>query len=93
VSEAGRVAGETWVFAGFPAHGMADEIPCRLFLLDYRPDFEHALTRFEFSRQPGTPLLFAGFLAMSLGLMLTFWTRRPRPKAGAPENERPDGAA
>ncbi len=93
VSEAGLVAGETWVFAGFPAHGMTHELPCRLFLLDYFPDYEHALTRLEFSRQPGTPLLFAGFLAMSLGLMLTFWTRRPRPKAGASDDGKPLDAA
>jgi hypothetical protein len=75
VSEGGRVLGERWAFAGFRGHDLGAELPCRLFLLDYRPDFENGLTRFEFTRQPGTPLLYLGFAALSLGLVLTFWTR------------------
>ncbi|MCK4915792.1 MAG: hypothetical protein KAS89_06450, partial [Candidatus Eisenbacteria sp.] len=59
-------------------------LPCRIFLFSYLPDYERGLTRFELSRQPGTPLLFIGFAAMSLGLCLTFWTRTGRNEAGAP---------
>jgi hypothetical protein len=75
VSEAGEVLGERWVFAGFPGHRAGDELPCRLFLAQYEPDHDRALTRFEFSRQPGTPLVFTGFAAMSLGLCLAFWAK------------------
>jgi cytochrome c biogenesis protein len=75
VSEAGRPAGERWVFAAFPGHENADAVPCRLFLRGYEPDFRRGLTRFEISRQPGAPLLFAGFAAMSVGLALVFWVR------------------
>jgi len=89
LSEDGEVLGEQWVFAAFPAHDDGG-LPCRFVLLDYRPDFEHALTRFEFARQPGTPLLFGGFIAMSLGLCLTFWTRRP---AGAADGGQKSGRA
>jgi cytochrome c biogenesis protein len=77
VGEAGRVAGERWVFAAFPGHEGAEALPCRLFLLDYAPDYRNGLTRFEISRQPGAPLLFAGFAAMSVGLLLVFWVRIP----------------
>ncbi len=80
LSEDGEVLGEQWVFAAFPAHDDGG-LPCRFVLLDYRPDYDRALTRFEFAQQPGTPLLFAGFVAMSLGLCLTFWTRRPAAPA------------
>jgi cytochrome c biogenesis protein ResB len=78
VSEAGQVLDERWVFADVQTHRSDAGLPCRLFLYDYVPDFEHGLTRFEISRQPGTPVLFAGFAAMSLGLCLTFWTRTGR---------------
>jgi cytochrome c biogenesis protein len=77
VGEAGRVVGERWVFAAFPGHEGAEALPCRLFLMGYAPDFRHGLTRFEISRQPGAPLLFAGFAAMSVGLSLIFWVRIP----------------
>ncbi len=93
VAEEGEPVGETWAFAAFPGHEPERELPCRVFLLDYRPDHENALTRFEFSSQPGTPLLFAGFAAMSVGLCLTFWTRRPAgasgdlPRPGASRSE------
>jgi hypothetical protein len=80
VAREGEILGEKWVFMSFPAHG-GDDLPCRLVLLDYWPDHDNALTRFEIASQPGTPLLFGGFAAMSLGLMLTFWTRRPRQAA------------
>jgi hypothetical protein len=76
VSDAGNVVGEQWVFANFAGHPGDQNLPCRLLLLDYRPDYESGLTRFEFSRQPGTPLLFSGFAALSVGLCLLFWTRR-----------------
>lgn len=76
VSDAGNVVGEQWVFADFGGHPGDQNLPCRLLLLDYRPDYESGLTRFEFSRQPGTPLLFSGFTALSVGLCLLFWTRR-----------------
>jgi hypothetical protein len=75
VTEAGRVSDERWVFLGTEGH-RNDDTPYRLFLLDYAPDYAHGLTRFEFSRQPGTPLLYAGLSALSLGLCLTLWTRR-----------------
>ena len=75
VWETGRLAGEQWVFIGAAGHG-AEGMPCRLFFLDYRPDFDNGLTRFELTRQPGTPLLFTGFTVLSLGLCLVFWTRR-----------------
>ncbi len=74
----GRLAGEQWVFIGAVGHE-AEGIPCRLFFLDYIPDFDRGLTRFEFTRQPGTPLLFIGFAVLSLGLCLVFWTRRAVP--------------
>ena len=74
VREGGRVLGERWLFPGIEGHEDDDGLPCRLFFLDYRPDFRHGLTRFEFSKQPGTPLVFVGFVALSIGLGLTFWT-------------------
>jgi cytochrome c biogenesis protein len=75
VSQAGEVVDERWIFADVQTHRSDAGLPCRLFLYDYVPDFEHGLTRFELSRQPGTPVLFFGFAAMSVGLCLTFWTR------------------
>jgi len=78
VWENGRLAGEQWVFAGVAGHE-AEGLPCRLFFLDYIPDFDRGLTRFEFTHQPGTPLLFFGFAALSLGLCLVFWTRKAPP--------------
>ncbi len=78
VWENNRLAGEQWVFIGAAGHE-AEGIPCRLFFLDYIPDFDRGLTRFEFTRQPGTPLLFFGFAALSLGLCLVFWTRKAPP--------------
>jgi cytochrome c biogenesis protein len=77
VGEAGRVVGERWVFAAFPGHEGDEALPCRLFLVDYAPDYRNGLTRFEISRQPGVPLLFAGLAAMSVGLALIFWVRIP----------------
>jgi len=78
VSEAGEFVADRWVFADTQAHRDDSNLPCRVFLFDYLPDFDKGITRFELSRQPGTPLLFIGFAAMSLGLMLTFWTRGTR---------------
>jgi len=78
VWEGDRLAGEQWVFAGVAGHE-AEGMPCRLFFLNYIPDFDRGLTRFEFTRQPGTPLLFLGFAALSLGLCLVFWTRMTPP--------------
>ncbi len=75
-----RLAGEQWVFAGVVGHE-AEGMPCRLFFLDYIPDFDRGLTRFEFTRQPGTPVLFLGFAALSLGLCLVFWTRMTPPSS------------
>lgn len=79
VWEAGRPAGERWVFAAFPGHESAAGMPCKLLLRGYEPDFRHGLTRFEISRQPGAPLLFAGLAAMSVGLALVFWVRLAPP--------------
>jgi hypothetical protein len=81
VSEAGRILGERWAFVAVRGHDTGPDLPCRFFLLDYAPDFEHGLTRFEFTRQPGTPAIYAGFAALSLGLILTFWTRMGSPDA------------
>jgi hypothetical protein len=78
ISENGSVVDEIWVFADVQTHRSDAGLPCRLFLYDYLPDYEQGLTRFELSRQPGTPILFIGFAAMSLGLCLTFWTRAGR---------------
>jgi cytochrome c biogenesis protein len=75
VSQAGEFVADRWVFADTQAHRDDSGLPCRVYLLDYVPDFDNGITRFEVSRQPGTPLLFVGFAAMSLGLALTFWTR------------------
>lgn len=77
VSEAGRVLAERWGFVNFQGHESGADLPCRFLLLNYAPDFERGLTRFEFTRQPGTPLLYLGLGALSLGLVLTFWTRAP----------------
>jgi len=79
ISEAGGVLADRWIFADVQTHRNDVGLPCRLFLFDYLPDYDRGLTRFELSRQPGTPLLFIGFAAMSLGLCLTFWTRTGRP--------------
>lgn len=84
VTRAGRVIGERWLFPALRGHP-DDDIPYRLALLDYAPDFENGLTRFEISRQPGTHLLYAGFAALSLGLCLIFWTRVP--SARGPRDE------
>ena len=78
ISEAGGVLADRWIFADVQTHRNDAGLPCRLFLFDYLPDYDEGLTRFELSRQPGTPLLFIGFAAMSLGLCLTFWTRTGR---------------
>jgi hypothetical protein len=87
VSEAGAVLGERWAFFGMRSHDTGPDLPCRFFLLGYRPDHERSLTRFEFTKQPGTPLLYVGFAALSLGLVLVFWTRA----ATAAMAEAPDG--
>jgi cytochrome c biogenesis protein ResB len=84
VSQAGSVVADRWVFADVQTHRSDEGLPCRIFLLDYVPDFENGLTRFEISRQPGTPLLYVGFAAMSVGLILTFWTGLGSAGAGAP---------
>jgi cytochrome c biogenesis protein len=73
ISEADSVVAARWVFADVQTHRDDTGLPCRVFLLDYAPDFKNGLTRFEISRQPGTPLVYLGFAAMSLGLVLTFW--------------------
>jgi len=78
VSEGGEFVADRWVFADVQSHRDDSGLPCRVFLLDYLPDFDRGITRFELSRQPGTPLLFFGFAAMSIGLFLTFWTRGAR---------------
>jgi cytochrome c biogenesis protein len=83
VSEADTVVAERWVFADVQTHRDDSGLPCRIFLLDYVPDFENGLTRFEISRQPGTPLIYLGFAAMSLGLVLTFWTGGGRSGTGS----------
>jgi hypothetical protein len=75
ISENDVVVDEIWVFADVQTHRDDSGLPCRLFLYSYLPDYERGITRFELSRQPGTPLLFAGFAAMSIGLFLTFWTK------------------
>jgi hypothetical protein len=75
VSASGEVVFERWLFPGTRGHDDDADLPCRLFFLDYDPDFENGLTRFEYSRQPGTPVLFAGLAALSLGLCAVFWTR------------------
>jgi len=87
VGEAGEVVGERWVFAAFPGHEGDTTLPCRLFLADYTPDYRHGLTRFEISRQPGAPLLYAGFVAMSVGLALVFWFRVPLAGARGRKSE------
>jgi hypothetical protein len=95
VSEADSVVADRWVFADVQTHRDDAGLPCRVFLLDYVPDFENGLTRFEISRQPGTPLVYLGFAAMSLGLVLTFWTRDGRraaaPPGGSPSQGGPSG--
>ena len=75
VSAAGERIFERWVFLGPRGHEDDQDLPCRLFLLDYEPDFQNGLTRFEYSRQPGTPILFAGLAALSAGMCAIFWTR------------------
>ncbi len=82
LSAAEGVVSENWLFMGTRGHESDGNLPCRLFFLDYEPDFGNGLTRFEYSRQPGTPILFTGFAALSLGLCVTFWTRvgRREPK-------------
>jgi cytochrome c biogenesis protein ResB len=79
VSEADSILADRWVFADVQTHRSDEGLPCRIFLLDYVPDFGHGLTRFEISHQPGTPLLYVGFAAMSLGLFMAFWTGTARP--------------
>jgi len=95
ISEAGSVIDDRWIFADVQTHRSDEGLPCRLFLFNYLPDYEKGLTRFELSHQPGTPLLFVGFAAMSLGLFLTFWTRTGRKETGAPRarSETGSGAA
>ena len=75
--DAGELVAERWFFMGFAGHRDDSDLPCRIFFMDYIPDFDNGLTRFEYARQPGTPLLFAGLGILSLGLCLTLWTRRP----------------
>ncbi|MBD3348688.1 MAG: hypothetical protein GF400_05790 [Candidatus Eisenbacteria bacterium] len=66
---------ERWLFVGLRAHEPDGELPVRLVFLDYEPDFRNGLTRFEYSRQPGTPLIFAGLGALSVGMCVVFWVR------------------
>ena len=75
ISQAGSVIDQRWVFADVQTHRDDEGLPCRIYLFDYLPDFDHGLTRLEISRQPGTPLLFIGFIAMSLGMFMVFWRR------------------
>jgi hypothetical protein len=88
ISENDIVVDEIWVFADVQTHRSDAGLPCRLFLYDYLPDYERGITRFELSRQPGTPLLFAGFAAMSIGLFLTFWTKPVRKDDVTAESRR-----
>lgn len=90
ISEAGGSIDERWIFADVQTHRSDEGLPCRLFLYNYLPDYDRGITRFELSRQPGTPLLFIGFAAMSLGLMLTFWTKSGRRESGEAK-ERSEG--
>ncbi len=87
VADAGDVVREQWLFVGERGHMPDADLPVRLFLLDYRPDFSTGLTRFQVSYQPGTPLMYVGFAAISLGIVLLFWFRRepatPRRTGGA----------
>ena len=92
MSEADSVIDERWVFADVQTHRDDAVLPCRIFLFNYLPDYERGLTRFELSSQPGTPLLFVGFAAMSLGLCLTFWTRTGRKDADGPGVRRGTGS-
>ncbi|MFH1502298.1 MAG: cytochrome c biogenesis protein ResB [Candidatus Eisenbacteria bacterium] len=82
VSALESVVSESWLFVGLRGHEGDGDVPLHLFFLGYEPDFGNGLTRFEYSRQPGTPILFTGFAALSLGLCMTFWTRagRKEPK-------------
>lgn len=91
ISENDDVVDEIWVFADVQTHRSDAGLPCRIFLYDYLPDYERGITRFELSRQPGTPLLFAGFAAMSIGLFLAFWTKPGRPEPGEAEARRDGG--
>jgi hypothetical protein len=86
VSRGDTVLGERWAFVGMPSHDAGPDIPCRFFLLHYRPDYLRALTRFEFTRQPGTPLLYVGFGALSLGLVLVFWTQAAAVTINEPDD-------
>ena len=90
ISENDSVVDEIWVFADVQTHRDDSGLPCRLFLYNYLPDYDRGITRFELSRQPGTPLLFAGFAAMSIGLFLTFWTKPGRREPGEVEARRDD---
>ena len=91
ISESGNLIDEQWVFADTQIHRRDEGMPCRLFLLDYKPDYKLGLTRFEISHQPGTPLLFAGFIVMSLGLAATFWTRREGGSGSHKDDEHGEG--
>jgi hypothetical protein len=82
VSAAGGVVSEEWLFIGLRGHAGDGDTPYRLFFLGYEPDYANGLTRFEYSRQPGTPVVFAGFAALSLGLCLTFWAGAGRRRIG-----------
>ena len=83
VAEGGRALGEEWLFVGIRGHADGFGLPVRLFLLDYRPDFNAGLTRFQVSYQPGTPVMYAGFGAISVGIVLLFWFRPGPTGTGA----------
>ena len=78
VSAADETVFERWLFVGARAHADDEDLPCRLYFLDYEPDFRNGLTRFEYSRQPGTPLVFGGLAALSVGMCVVLWTKMSR---------------
>ncbi len=62
----------TWTFAQFPEfqHDFARETPYRFYLVGMKaPEF----TGLQIARNPGIPIIYAGFILLVLGLALNFY--------------------
>lgn len=66
----GEVVGHQWLFARFPSVHMSKDQPFRATLLDFEPIY---YTGLQAASNPGSAFIWAGFVIMTLGLVLVFY--------------------
>jgi cytochrome c biogenesis protein len=72
--EGDHEVGHQWLFARFPDMH-AGQLPVKLGLVDFEPLY---YTGLQASINPGSPFIWAGFLIMTVGLMLVFYLNHQR---------------